>query len=34
MNPFLVAFGVLGIIALIGLLIILLDKGLRWRGKP
>jgi hypothetical protein len=34
MNPFVVAFGVLGIIALIGLLIILLDKGLRWRGKP
>ena len=31
MNPFIAAFTVLGIIALIGLLIILLDKGLRWK---
>ena len=31
MNPFMAAFAVLGIIALIGLIIILLDKGLRWK---
>lgn len=31
MNPFVAAFLVSGIIALIGLIIILFDKGLKWR---
>jgi len=34
MNPFTAALFVLGVVALIGLLIILFDKGLKWRGKP
>lgn len=34
MNPFTAAFLVLGIIALVGLIIVLFDKGLKWRGKP
>ncbi len=34
MNPFVVASSVLGFIALVGLLIVLFDKGLKWRGKP
>lgn len=34
MNPFMAAFSVLAVIALIGLVIILFDKGLKWRGKP
>lgn len=33
MNPLVAAFAVLGLIALIGLIIILFDKGLKWRGK-
>jgi preprotein translocase subunit SecE len=33
MNPFVVAFSVLGFIVLIGLFIVLFDKGLRWKGK-
>jgi hypothetical protein len=34
MNPFTVAFGVLALLALIGLVIILFDSGLKWKGKP
>jgi hypothetical protein len=34
MNPFTVAFSVLAVIALIGLVIILFDKGLKWKDKP
>jgi preprotein translocase subunit SecE len=34
MNPFVVAFSVLGFIALVGLLIVVFDQGLRWKGKP
>ncbi len=34
MNPFDAAFIVFGIIALIGLFIVLFDKGLKRRGKP
>jgi preprotein translocase subunit SecE len=34
MNPFTAAFSVLAVIALIGLFIVLFDKGLKWRGKP
>jgi hypothetical protein len=33
MNPFVVAFAVLAVIALIGLGIILFDQGLKWKGK-
>ncbi len=34
MNPFTAAFSVLAVIALIGLIIIVFDKGLKWRGRP
>ena len=34
MNPFIAAFSVLAVIALIGLFIIVFDKGLKWKGKP
>jgi len=34
MNPFIAAFIVLGIIALIGVFILLFDEGLKRRGKP
>ena len=33
MNPFTVAFSVFGVLVLIGLLIVLFDKGLKWKGK-
>ena len=33
MNPFTAAFTVLAILALIGLVIILFDKGLKWKDK-
>lgn len=34
MNPFTAAFAVLAVLAFIGLMIILFDKGLKWKDKP
>ncbi len=34
MNPFTAAFTVLAVLALIGLMIVLFDKGLKWKGRP
>ena len=34
MNPFTAAFAVLAVLALIGLVIVLFDKGLKWKDKP
>jgi preprotein translocase subunit SecE len=34
MNPFTGAFTVLAVLAIIGLVIILFDKGLKWKEKP
>jgi preprotein translocase subunit SecE len=34
MNPFTAAFAVLAVLALIGLIIILFDTGLKWKNKP
>ncbi len=33
MNPFIVAFSVFGVRVLIGLFIVLFDKGLKWKGR-
>ena len=33
MNPFIAAFSVFGVLVLIGLFIVLFDKGLKWKGK-
>jgi preprotein translocase subunit SecE len=33
MNPFTAAFAVLAVLALIGFVIVLFDKGLKWKDK-
>ena len=34
MNPFAAAFAVLAVLAFIGFVIVLFDKGLKWKDKP